>query len=177
MSTTAAFTPVDPAETTRPSTASSFCSGVTSPSGSSEDEFFDASETLGSQGQASEPSELRVPTPQVSADLPPTLHPDTAPVRYPSLPRSLLTSVPPKDDDFSSLDSQEDLSEDETVTSFPQRLTSSPNLETGHILTEEIAIPGINGATTNILTFLSPNPESRNKAFTFAPINEVMLFQ
>ena len=188
------MSPVSAGELTRPSTASSFYSSVTSPSGSSEDEFFDAPESLGSHGKTrtDSPSEPRISTPLVSADVPPTLQPPDSP-SFPALleptpanRQSLLATnflldqlngfqrnqrtYPSREDDFSSLDSIESVSETETMTASLNRV---PLMETDDILTEETVIPEFNGGTTNILTFLSPNPDSATKQFTFQPINEV----
>ncbi|KAI6656436.1 hypothetical protein LOD99_1232 [Oopsacas minuta] len=193
MDTEPSSIPIEPySDSTRPSTGSSFYSGITSPSGSSEDEFFDAPESLGSHGHTREDSvsEPRISTPLVSTDILPILHPDEIPHNPPSIPNvsdsviplpttiSVLdqfnrANVPLKEEDFSSLESLENPSETETVTaSFNQRWTSSPNIET-YPITEERVIPGFNGTTTNILTFLSPNSDSANKEFTFKPIEQV----
>ena len=179
--------PVEASELTRPSTGSSFYSGVTSPSGSSEDEFYDAPESPGSQGPklTESSAEPRISTPLVSTDISPTLQPiDSPPLPTPLDPPTLSQLLPVKlpkprtfpvrEEDFSSLDSVESASETETITAMSRHIfTSSPLMETDGILTTETVIPGFNGDTTNILTFLSPNPDSASKEFMFAPINEV----
>ena len=179
-----------PTPSTRPSTGSSFHSGVTSPSGSSEDEFFDAPEVLLSQGTArsESPTEPRISTPNVSDDISPTIEPpDTQPsdeltprpFRFYPTARDVLEQLngnrhdfpvsENRDDELISLESIESNSETETITpgNIPLNPYGREDEPEPCNLVEETTIPGTDGSTTNILTFHSPNPSSAEEQFLF----------